>query len=211
MPLNDHARPSWGAGVRTGYERVAVDRAVAGLDSLRSLDRELTRRIAAWDSPWARRVLPTVESWAEHTKLWWAAAALSAAAGGPKGRRAAVAGLAGMSLAELMSNGVCKRMYERRRPPKRLIPHDDVHERPDSSSFPSGHTAAAIGFTAAVAPTSPRAGAVCAVLAAMVAVERVHTGAHYPTDVAAGAAIGLASAWTVRHAPSLLLHKIKVL
>ncbi|MFE9399367.1 phosphatase PAP2 family protein [Streptomyces flavidovirens] len=208
MPLNDHARATWDACA--GYERAAVGRAMAGLDGLRRIDRELTRHVAAWDSPWARRVLPAVESAAEHTKLWWAAAALLAATG-VEGRRAAVAGLASMGLAELVSNGVCKQLYERRRPPKRLIPHEDVHERPDSSSFPSGHTAAAIGFTAAVAPASPRVGVACAALAAMVAVERVHSGAHYPTDVAAGAVIGLASASLVHYAPRLLLHKIKML
>ncbi len=210
MPLNDHARP-WGACACAGFERAALDRAVTGLKGLRRIDQGLTRRIAAWDSPWARRVLPVVGSAAERTKLWWAAAALLTAAGGSNGRRAAVAGLTSMGVAELVSNGVCKQLYERRRPPKRLIPHEDVHERPDSSSFPSGHTAAAIGFTAAVTPTSPRVGAGCAVLAAMVAAERVHTGAHYPTDVAAGAVIGLAGAWLVHHAPRFLLHKIKML
>jgi undecaprenyl-diphosphatase len=38
----------------------------------------------------------------------------------------------------------------------------------------------------------------------MVALERVQSGAHYPSDVAAGAAIGLASAWLTRHAPRLM-------
>ncbi|MGW7056453.1 phosphatase PAP2 family protein [Streptomyces sp. NPDC054887] len=210
MPLNDPVRATvtgGGAGHRpaaSGPSRGAVDR-------LRRMDRELTRRAAAWDSPFARRVLPAVESAAEHTKLWWAAAALSAAAGGPRGRRAAVAGLTSMGVASLVSNGLCKRLYDRCRPPKGIIPHEDVHERPDSSSFPSGHTAAAVGFTAAVLPSSPRAGALCAALAAMVAVERVHSGAHYPTDVAAGAAIGLASASLVRYAPRLLLHRITTL
>jgi undecaprenyl-diphosphatase len=37
------------------------------------------------------------------------------------------------------------------------------------------------------------------------AVERVQSGAHYPSDVAAGAAIGLAGAWLVRRVPALLL------
>ncbi len=45
----------------------------------------------------------------------------------------------------------------------------------------------------------------CAVPAAMVAVERVQSGAHYPSDVVAGAAIGLASAWFVRRIPRLAL------
>jgi hypothetical protein len=51
----------------------------------------------------------------------------------------------------------------------------------------------------------PTAGAIYAVLAVMVAVERVHSGAHCPSDVAAGAVIGLASAWLVRRLPHLLV------
>ena len=83
--------------------------------------------------------------------------------------------------------------------PKEWFPHDEVDDRPDSSSsFPSGHTAA-------VVPTWPATGALCAVPAAMVALERVQSGAHYPTDVATGAAIGLASAWLTRCVPRLVL------
>ncbi|CAM5716115.1 hypothetical protein SGLAM104S_00805 [Streptomyces glaucescens] len=63
-----------------------------------------------------------------------------------------------------------------------------------------------MAFTAAVAPAWPAAGAACAVPAAMVALfERVQSGAHYPSDVAAGAAIGLATAWLTRCAPHLIL------
>ncbi|MFE5561178.1 phosphatase PAP2 family protein [Streptomyces sp. NPDC056544] len=40
----------------------------------------------------------------------------------------------------------------------------------------------------------------------LVAVERVHSGAHYPSDVAAGAAIGIAAAVLVRKASRLLAH-----
>ncbi|MFF8605675.1 phosphatase PAP2 family protein [Streptomyces sp. NPDC015346] len=169
------------------------------------VDRRLTRRVAHWTSPVARRVLPAARTAAEHTKLWWAAAAVMSAVGGGRGRTAAAAGIVGMGVAELVSNGVCKPLYERRRPPADLVPHSDVRERPDSSSFPSGHTAAAVGFTVAVAGTWPEAAAVCSVPAAIVAVERVHSGAHYPSDVAAGAAIGLAAGLLVRRSPRLLL------
>ncbi|MDQ1007263.1 membrane-associated phospholipid phosphatase [Streptomyces sp. V4I23] len=178
------------------------------LDDARRLDRRLTRRAASWDSPWARQVLPAVESAAQGTKLWWAAALTMATAGGRTQRKAAAAGVLSMLTAQVMSNAVCKQLYERRRPPEQMIPHDDVEDRPDSSSFPSGHTAAAVGFTAAVATTSPWWAAATAVPTAMVALERVHTGAHYPSDIAAGAAIGLAGALLVHRAPRLLLRSL---
>ncbi|MYR92447.1 phosphatase PAP2 family protein [Streptomyces sp. SID8374] len=160
--------------------------------------------MAAWDSDWARQCLPPAEKAAEHTKLWWVAAVAMAAGGGRRGRKAAAAGIMSMAAAELLSNGVVKQLVERHRPPKEWIPHDDVEDRPDSPSFPSGHTAAAVGFTAAVALSWPWAGAACAVPAVLVAIERVHSGAHYPSDVAAGAAIGLTTAALVRATPRLL-------
>ncbi|MFD7015322.1 phosphatase PAP2 family protein [Streptomyces sp. NPDC059928] len=177
------------------------------LAALRTGDERLTKHVAAWDSAWARRLLPPVEEAAEHTKLWWAAAVVMAPAGGQRGRKAAAVGIAGMAVAELLSNGVAKQLVERRRPPKEWIPHDGVEDRPDSSSFPSGHTAAAAAFTAAVAPSWPGAGTACAVPAVLVALERVHSGAHYPSDVAVGAAIGIASAALVRTAPRFLEHQ----
>ncbi|MFF0201207.1 phosphatase PAP2 family protein [Streptomyces sp. NPDC005017] len=54
-------------------------------------------------------------------------------------------------------------------------------------------------------PAWPAAGAVCVLPSAMVMVERVHSGAHYPSDVVTGAAIGLAGAWLTRRAPRLLM------
>ncbi|MFF6783847.1 phosphatase PAP2 family protein [Streptomyces sp. NPDC012510] len=178
------------------------------LADLREGDHRLTRWAASWRSTCVRRVLPAVEESAEHTKLWWGAAvALSAT--GWRGRRAAAAGLASMAVAELASNCVLKQMWQRRRPPKEWISHEEVHDRPDSSSFPSGHTAAGVAFSAAVAAVWPWAGAVCAVPAVMVAAERVHTGAHYPSDVAVGAAIGLAAAALVHRAPRLVLRLLR--
>lgn len=178
------------------------------LASLRDRDHRLTRRMAAWDSAWARRLLPPVEGAAEHTKLWWAAAVAMATTGGWRGGKAAAAGITAMAVAELLSNGVAKQLVERRRPPKEWVPHDDVEDRPGSSSFPSGHTAAAVAFTAAAGLTWPRAGAACALPMALVAVERVHSGAHYPSDVAVGAAIGVAAAALVRATPRLVTRHV---
>lgn len=184
----------------TGYPQV-MD-VMAGL---RETDRSLTERLAVGASPGLHLMLSAVEEAAEKSKLWCGAAAMMALTGGRRGQKAAAAGLAAVVVAQLMSNAVCKQLADRPRPPKEWFSHDEVEDRPDSSSFPSGHTAAAVAFTAAITPTWPPAGVLCAVPTAMVAVERVQSGAHYPSDVAAGAAIGLASAWLARHAPHLML------
>jgi undecaprenyl-diphosphatase len=173
------------------------------LADLREEDRRLSRQVASWRSSWVRRVLPAVEEAAQHTKLWWGAALLMSTAGGRRGRRAAAAGVLSMAVAETVSNAVAKQLWERRRPPKEWISHEEVHDRPESSSFPSGHTAAAVGFTAAVARVWPWAGAACAVPTVMVALERIHTGAHYASDVAVGAAVGLTAAVLTHRAPRL--------
>ncbi|WP_037634648.1 phosphatase PAP2 family protein [Streptomyces katrae] len=162
-------------------------------------DRWATRSVAAWDGALARRVFPAVGRAAEHTKLWLATACVLAATGGAAGRRAAMSGLAGMAGGQLLA-ALAKRTWERRRPPAELIPHSRVQERPDTSSFPSGHTAAAVAFTTSVVPEWPTAGAVCAALSAAVGLDRIHSGAHYPSDVAAGAVIGLVGSRSVRMA-----------
>ncbi|WP_373432006.1 phosphatase PAP2 family protein [Streptomyces canus] len=169
------------------------------------IDGALTRRAASRIPPGVAKALSAVEESAESTKLWCGAAAVMAWKGGWRGRRAAAAGLAALAVAQLVSNGLCKQLADRPRPPAEWIPHDEVADRPDSSSFPSGHTAAAVAFTTAVAPTWPAVGALCALPTALVAVERVQSGAHYPSDVAAGAAIGLAGAWLTRHAVAMFL------
>ncbi|ULR48872.1 phosphatase PAP2 family protein [Streptomyces deccanensis] len=43
----------------------------------------------------------------------------------------------------------------------------------------------------------------------LVAVERVRSGAHFPSDVAAGAVLALAAAWTTRRLPRLLLLAVR--
>ncbi|MFJ6530560.1 phosphatase PAP2 family protein [Streptomyces longwoodensis] len=170
----------------------------------------MTKQAASRIPAPAGKALSVLEEAAESSKLWCGAAVLMASVGGWRGRRAAAAGVTALVVAQLVSNGVCKQVTGRRRPPKEWIPHDEVEDRPDSSSFPSGHTAAAVAFTVALAPTWPLAGAVCAVPAAAVAVERVQSGAHYPSDVAAGAVIGLAAAWLTHRAAPYLLRRLPV-
>lgn len=64
----------------------------------------------------------------------------------------------------------------------------------DVASFPSGHAAVAAGFAATLAWRYPRGWALFTVIAALAAVQRIVSSAHYPSDVACGAALGLLGA-----------------
>ncbi|MFG2783011.1 phosphatase PAP2 family protein [Streptomyces prunicolor] len=169
---------------------------------LRAGDRGRAGRVTTPDSPWAQRVLPAMEGAADHTELWWTAAGAMATVGGSRGRTAATTGTAGLVVAQVLSKAVAKRWYGLRRPPQEWVPTEDVRDRPVGFPFPSEHTAAA--SAAAVVPVWPAAGAVCAVSAVPVAAQRVRSEAHHLSDVAAGGALGLASAALVRVAPRLL-------
>jgi membrane-associated phospholipid phosphatase len=162
------------------------------VDSLRSLDSGLMRRARRVDSPGLDRALVSITTAANYWRLWLAIAGLLALLGGPRGRAAAWRGLVGLVLAGIAANGPAKLLTRRRRPAGFGGPA--LIRMPRSSSFPSGHAAAAFGFTTAAAAELPVLAPVLAPLALAVGYSRVHTGVHYPSDVAAGAAIGIGSA-----------------
>jgi undecaprenyl-diphosphatase len=70
---------------------------------------------------------------------------------------------------------------------------DSVHvlgERLYRCSFPSGHTQASFGAAAFLSCRLPKQGWLFFLIAAGVGISRIYVGAHFPLDVAAGAAIG---------------------
>ncbi len=65
-----------------------------------------------------------------------------------------------------------------------------------SQSFPSSHTATAVGLAVALAWLYPRGRWIFATLAILAACQRMQSRSHYLSDVLVGAAIGLVVAWT---------------
>ncbi len=67
-----------------------------------------------------------------------------------------------------------------------------------AGSFPSSHTAIAVGVAVALTFADARIGAAAIVLAVLVAFGRVASGMHFPTDVLGGAVIGVVAFILVR-------------
>jgi undecaprenyl-diphosphatase len=61
---------------------------------------------------------------------------------------------------------------------------------PESTSFPSGHSASGAAFAVSVGDALPALRIPLGVAASVVAFSRVYTGVHYPSDVLVGVAVG---------------------
>lgn len=72
-------------------------------------------------------------------------------------------------------------------------PRPGNHQSKEITSFPSGHSAGAIAAARAFSREFPEYGAAGIGAATLVAASQVPRRAHYPTDVAAGLALGLAA------------------
>ncbi|HVX10630.1 MAG TPA: phosphatase PAP2 family protein [Pirellulales bacterium] len=64
-------------------------------------------------------------------------------------------------------------------------------------SFPSAHTATAVGLALVLGWLYPRGRWLFGVFAVAVGIQRVFASAHYPSDVLAGAAVGWLCAWAI--------------
>jgi membrane-associated phospholipid phosphatase len=172
------------------------------LDEVERLDVGVYAAIARTPTPAMDRAMSRLSRAADYSRLSLASAAVLALAGGRGGRRAAVIGLASVAVTASVANLIAKPLGRRRRPDRiaQEVPLARQVDMPVSSSFPSGHAAAAFAFATGVAHVSPAAAAPLRGLAALVAYSRIHTGVHYPGDVIAGALLGTALAEATAHA-----------
>jgi undecaprenyl-diphosphatase len=86
-----------------------------------------------------------------------------------------------------LSTDVLKEIFDRARPHVHMLV-----ARPHSESFPSGHAATSFACATVIAAFEPRLRVAVYVLAALIALSRAYVGVHYPLDVIAGAAWGVA-------------------
>lgn len=85
---------------------------------------------------------------------------------------------------------ILKRKYPRRRP-YLVLPKTHTGKNPlTDHSFPSGHSTAIFAFVVPFVAVSPALGFVLLPIAGLVSLSRIHLGLHYPSDCAAGIALG---------------------
>lgn len=177
-------------------------------DHVVQVDETLFERLAAMDSPTMDRVMLPLTRAADHSLLWLAVAGAMVVTGHPRAVPTAGQAVATLGVTSFLANQVAKRMAFRKRPPRNLVPARRRTPAKDSSSFPSGHAASAVAFVVVACRQQPLLVAPLSVLAAGVAFSRVFTGMHYPSDVAAGVALGVLTGVTSRRLSDLDLPSI---
>ena len=158
-----------------------------------ALDRAVYDAVADTPTPRLDRLMVGVSNAANHSRLWLAIAAAVAVLGGDRGRRAACEGVLAVALTSAATNLILKNLARRQRPTRsdnQPTLESRRVRRPVSTSFPSGHAASAFAFASAMGHALPSLRVPLRAAAATVAYSRVHTGVHYPSDVAVGALVG---------------------
>ena len=154
-----------------------------------------------WTSSLLDTQMPAVSRAGNLGVIWLVLLGTVAAFGEKTGRRIALAGLVALAIG-FASSTLLKELTMRPRP---FVTLDEVRllvSAPHSYAFPSGHATSAFAAAASVVLAARRLlGRVplwswaMLPLAAAIAYSRIYVGVHWPTDVAAGVVLGLASGW----------------
>lgn len=159
------------------------------------MDLNLFAAINNGHVPWLDDLMLLASAIGRAGYVWLVAAVIAAVF--PQHRMAAWRVALAIGVTYLVVDGVLKPLIDRARPFEVLDAARVIAARPLTSSFPSGHAASACAGALAAGRLFPAAWPVWWLLAALIAVSRVYVGVHWPSDVAAGALVGLLCAWFV--------------
>jgi undecaprenyl-diphosphatase len=139
--------------------------------------------------PVADRVLRAASDLGDWSVIWLVVVAGWGLTSDRRARRA-VRLCALLGVESLVVNQGIKRLFQRVRPTEAGDPRYPVR-RPSTSSFPSGHASSAFFAAALLTETDPALAPLWFGLAGGVATSRAYVRIHHPSDVVAGAAVGL--------------------
>lgn len=168
---------------------VWVGGAGAPLAKLGALDQALLRALRTTaHTPAVEAPMRALGLAGEYGAVWMAIGATAAAADRERRTRWLAGAL--VAPAAIVANFAVKKAVGRQRPV--ITEHPPLARAPSKLSFPSAHATSSAAAATAMARIAPGAKVPLTGLAALICIGRPYLGMHYPSDVAAGAALGVA-------------------
>lgn len=110
----------------------------------------------------------------------------------------------------LINNNLIKNIVQRPRPYVTFTDLQIIIPQPSEFSFPSGHTSSSFASAAVFYRHLPKKfGVPAVILAALIGFSRLYVGVHYPTDVLAGAVMGILLSYMAEYLVDFLAKKVK--
>ncbi len=156
-------------------------------------------------SPVMDRLMPAITALGNNGLIWIVCAGVLLLL--PKHRKTGATVLAGLALEVVCCNLVLKPLVARIRPFYMNAAVPLLIPQPTGFSFPSGHTGASFAAVSALYTSKNRLWLPAAVLAVLIAFSRLYLYVHYPTDVLAGAGLGILFGWIGQKATENLWKK----
>ena len=166
-------------------------------EPLFELDRRVSDAFEPYHGSWPVRATRFVGQLGDQAQLRAMAGTVIVLGLARRDPRLAAAGARMLLAHELatFAKNIVKRRIDRRRPRSageadEQRPHTGRRRTKEDTSFPSGHSAGAMATANAVAAAYPEHRGKALAAGAALGLAQVPTGAHYPSDVAAGLVIG---------------------
>lgn len=185
------------------------------MDAITQLDGQLLIGIQqALNADWLTPIMKVITAFGEYGIFWILVCLVLLAF--KKTRRIGIICTLSLALTFILCNGVIKPLVDRERPFESFSAVQPFLPHPGDSSFPSGHTANAMGPAWGMfmgsrdryapmgwqgegipASTVHKWSVVAIVLALLIGLSRMYLGMHYPSDVLAALLVGMLAATVV--------------
>jgi undecaprenyl-diphosphatase len=159
------------------------------------MDTSLLHYVIQLRRPWLDDVMLLASALGAAGFIWWVTALITMVF--PNKRAAAWRLILVVAFTYALNDFALKPLFDRDRPfvvdPAITV----IDAKPTTHAFPSGHAAMAVAGAIAGSRALPGSIWIWWPLAAIIALSRVYIGVHWPSDVVAGALMGVATAWFV--------------
>jgi undecaprenyl-diphosphatase len=160
-----------------------------------NFDTSLLHYVIQLRRPWLDDVMVLASALGSAGFIWWVLAIITAVF--RPYREAATRLLLAVGFTFLINEYTLKPIFDWPRPFESIPALTVIDAKPITSAFPSGHAAMAMAGAIAGSRMLPPAAWLLWPFGVVVAISRVYVGVHWPSDVIAGAIVGIACAWFV--------------